>query len=212
VLADLDRVGLLPHGRRAAVERLQARYPAPRDLAAALARRGWLTSLQARLLARGRVPLVGPYLLVRKLARGGMGDVYLARHRHLGREAAVKTVRVTRDTSRGRFLRECEALGRLDHPRVAHAFDAGQDGRVLWLALEYVSGPDLAQVAVGGRLTAGLACRYARQAADGLAHVHARGLVHRDVKPGNLILDRGGGGRRCWTSGFPARSGRRAGT
>jgi serine/threonine protein kinase len=63
---------------------------------------------------------------------------------------------------------------------------------VLWLAMEYLSGPDLAGVAAAGPVRPGVACEYARQAADGLAHVHDRGVVHRDVKPANLMLDRAG--------------------
>ena len=165
---------------------------------AELVRRGWLTPLQGRWLLRGHGHrlVVGSYVLLDRIGQGGMGQVFLARHRTLGRRAAVKVVRPDRQSNRrvrARFLREVQALGRLDHPHVVHAYDAGTAGRACYLAMEHVPGPDLAQVLAAGRpLAVGRACEYVRQAALGLHHIHERGLVHRDVKPSNLSLGDGG--------------------
>src|SRR5262249_27834968 len=89
----------------------------------------------------------------------------------------------------GRFQREIEVLSRLDHPNVVRALDAGQAGAAHFLAMEFVEGTDLGKlVKQGGRLPGAQACAYIRQAACGLAHAHERGLVHRDIKPHNLIM------------------------
>ena len=88
-----------------------------------------------------------------------------------------------------RFCREIQVLSRLDHPNVVHAFDAGSAGSSYFLAMEYVEGTDLARlVKQCGPLPVMQACAYVRQAALGLQHAHERGLVHRDIKPHNLIL------------------------
>jgi serine/threonine-protein kinase len=144
----------------------------------------------------GRRLVVGSYVLLDRIGKGGMGYVFLARHRTFGRRAALKVVRPDRREDarvRGRFLREVRALGRLDHPNVVHAYDAGAAGRALYLAMEFVAGPDLGRVVAAGEVLApGRAAEYARQAALGLQHMHDRGLVHRDVKPSNLSLADGG--------------------
>jgi serine/threonine-protein kinase len=180
------------------IERIRLRFGAEPELIGELVRRRWLTALQGRWLLRGhgRRLFVGPYLLLDRIGSGGMGQVFLARHRALGRRAAVKVVRADRRGNarvRARFLREILALGRLDHLNVVHAYDAGTVGRALYVAMEYVPGPDLGCVlAAGEPVAVGRACEYARQAALGVHHLHERGLVHRDIKPGNLSLAHGG--------------------
>jgi len=189
---------LIPE-RTAEIRRERSRFPSDRALAGALLDRGWLTPLQERWYLRGRGQrlVVGSYALLDRLGEGGMGHVFLARHRKLERLAAVKVIRPDREVdrrSRVRFGREIRALGRTDHPNVVHAYDAGAVGRSLYVAMEYVPGPDLGRMIAGGaRCPAGQSCEFARQAALGLHHMHGRGLVHRDVKPGNLGL--AGGGR-----------------
>lgn len=182
------------------MDRLRPEFPSDDALVTELVRRGWLTGLQGRWLLRGHGHrlLVGPYVIHKRIGSGGMGEVFLAHHRRMCRDAALKVVRVDRSTCerhRARFLREVRALGRLSHPNVVHAYDAGVVRRTLYLAMEFVPGPDLGRLVAGsGPLEPGTACEYARQAALGLDHMHRRGLVHRDVKPSNLGLTAGGQG------------------
>ena len=89
----------------------------------------------------------------------------------------------------GRFYREIQVVSQLDHPNVVHAYDAGPVGATHFLAMEYVEGTDLGRlVKQSGPLPVAQACDYIRQAALGLQHAHERGLVHRDIKPHNLIM------------------------
>src|SRR5262249_30995879 len=91
----------------------------------------------------------------------------------------------------GRFYREIQVLSQLDHPNVVHAYDAGPAGEGHFLAMEFVEGTDLGKlVKQGGPLPRLQACAYIHQAAMGLQHAHERGLVHRDIKPHNLIMSR----------------------
>jgi serine/threonine-protein kinase len=189
---------LLTPVQLAAADELRRRYPTPAALHAKLVHRGWLTPLQARWLDRGRGHLlvVGPYLLLDRLGKGGMGQVFLARHRETGQRVALKLARTNRgDPARlkARFAREVRAVGLLDHPNVVRAVGAGYAHGALYLAMEFVPGPDLGRVlASGRRLPPSVAAGYGRQAALGLQHIHDRGLIHRDVKPSNLGLAAGG--------------------
>jgi serine/threonine-protein kinase len=162
--------------------------------AKALLERGWMTPYQINQIYRGRAGhlVLGSYLVLERLGQGAMGEVFKARHRRLGRLAALKVIRSQRVADpryRARFEREVQAAARLDHPHVAHAFDAGHHGDALFLAMEYIDGTDLqCLVAREGPLPVGRACEYARHAALGLQHAHDRGVLHRDVKPPNLLL------------------------
>jgi eukaryotic-like serine/threonine-protein kinase len=135
----------------------------------------------------------GRYRLVQPLGHGGMATVYLARDEELDRAVAVKLLaeNLADDASfRKRFLREARLAARLSHPNVVSVYDAGEteDGRP-YIVMEHVEGVTLADLLrERGRLPAAEAVGLAVQACRGLAHAHAAGLVHRDVKPQNLLL------------------------
>ena len=136
--------------------------------------------------------LAGRYVLEREVGRGGMAIVYLARDVELERPVAVKLLDegpASDPTLRKRFLREARVAARLSHPHVVTVYDAGDDGGRPYIVMEYVEGETLAQLLRRrGRLPPHEATALAAQAVAGLACAHAAGLVHRDVKPGNLIL------------------------
>jgi serine/threonine protein kinase len=125
-----------------------------------------------------------------------MGDVYKARHERLDSVVALKVLRRDRldaPTAVRRFQREIAAVGRLDYPNVVAATDAGEADGVHFLVTEYVEGCDLKRlVASRGPLGVAEACEVARQAAEALDYSHRAGLVHCDVKPSNLLLNRAG--------------------
>ena len=134
---------------------------------------------------------LGPYLIVRKLGEGGMGAVFEARHTKLKKTLAVKVLPPKFSQSAlliSRFEREMEAVGTLDHPHIVRAMDAGEFQGTHFLVMEYVEGRDLSvMVKERGPRSVIEACEMIRQAAVGLAHAHQHGLVHRDIKPGNLF-------------------------
>ncbi len=133
------------------------------------------------------------YEVMRELGRGGMGVVYLARHRLMKRVDVLKVVNplLVRDPGvRQRFLQEIEMAARLRHPNVVAAYHAEQLGQLLMLVMEYAPGETLEQVVANRarQLPVVNACYYAQQVARGLQHAFEQGLVHRDIKPQNLIL------------------------
>lgn len=126
------------------------------------------------------------------ISRGGFGTVYRAEHRQMKRRVALKILSsaLTRNISAvARFQREIAAIATLDHPGIVRAFDAGQRGGVWFLAMELVDGADFSTVSrTLGPLPPADACELIRQAALALQHAHERNLIHRDIKPGNLML------------------------
>jgi serine/threonine protein kinase len=136
------------------------------------------------------------YQLGPKIGEGGMGSVYQATHRWLGRTVAIKFITPHLFDSpemAERFRHEALAIGRLNHPNIVQATDAGRFEAHHFLVTEFVDGGDLdAIVRRRGRLEISDACEAIRQAALGLAHAHEHGVVHRDVKPGNLLLTKDG--------------------
>jgi serine/threonine protein kinase len=132
------------------------------------------------------------YAVVRELGRGGMGIVYEARHRLMDRPVAIKVIDkrlLDRPAALERFHREVRAAAKLVHPNIVTAYHAEQAGELLLLIMEYVEGTSLADVVLRrGRLPVAHACHYARQAALGLQHAFEQGMVHRDIKPHNLML------------------------
>lgn len=148
--------------------------------------------------ATGSIPngLFGSYELLDSLGSGGSGSVYKARHTRLDRLVALKVLspRLLSDARAvNRFATELKVIGKLEHPNIVRALDAGEVDGMHYLVMEYVDGEDLSQfVERQGRLTVRQACRVIRQAAIGMAYAHAQGLVHRDIKPANLLLTKKG--------------------
>jgi serine/threonine protein kinase len=177
---------------------LQAGFPDPRALARELLRREWLTAFQANRLLQGRGQelLLGSYVLLEQVGSGGMGEVFKARNRKLGRVAALKVIRRERladDAAVRRFHREIRAAAQLTHPNIVLAYDADQVGGTHFFVMEFVEGQELGRlIKQRGPLPVATACDCVRQAALGLQHAHERGLVHRDIKPHNLLLTRHG--------------------
>src|SRR5207249_1508329 len=134
------------------------------------------------------------YVLLERLGEGGMGQVFKARNWKLGHVVALKVIRKDRLARAEvgavrRFLREIRAASQMSHPNVVRAHDADEIDGTLFFAMEFVAGTDLGRlVKREGPLPVELACEYVRQAALGLQHAHEQGLVHRDLKPGNLLL------------------------
>lgn len=199
----LKKSGLIPEGRLQA--RLQELGIEPqqsldqRTVAKALIDSGDITAWQAEKLLSGKHKgfFLGKYKLLRLLGRGGMSAVYLAEHILMKRRCAIKvlpTNRVNDSSYLGRFHLEAQAAAALDDPNIVRAYDVDHfvDGKteVHFLVMEYVEGRNLHDlVAKLGPLPALDAAEYIRQSATGLAHAHQAGLVHRDIKPGNLLLD-----------------------
>ncbi len=133
------------------------------------------------------------YRVLRRLGGGGMGAVYEAEHRLMNRRVALKVIRSELLSSQQavlRFQREVQAAAKLVHPHVVTAFDAEQAGPSHFLVMEFVEGNDLAEVVRRrGPLPVAEACECIRQAAIGLQHAYENGMVHRDIKPGNLMAE-----------------------
>ncbi|WP_052035048.1 serine/threonine protein kinase [Rhodopirellula europaea] len=139
---------------------------------------------------------IGPYEILGQLGQGGMGMVCLARHNRLKRQCAIKLLPPHRVMEPGwldRFDREMTTVASLEHPGIVRATDAGTHSGWHYLVMEYLDGMDVGKIAHRlGSLPVADACEIARQSAVALMHVHETGLIHRDVKPSNLMLTRDG--------------------
>jgi serine/threonine-protein kinase len=145
---------------------------------------------------------IGGYAIQDRLGRGGMGVVYLAEHLTLRRQAAVKVIAPElgeNESFRERFLREARIAAGLSHPNVVTVYDAGEVDQLLYIAMQFVPGSDLARILTReGRLGPYRALDVLRQVAAALDTAHAHGLIHRDVKPGNVLID----GRHAYLTDF----------
>ena len=170
-----------------------------KECSKALVKAGLLTGFQAKLLLSGKWKnffLGGKYKVLDHLGTGGMGTVLLCEHRHMRRRVAVKILPRDKNQTAGslqRFLREAQAIARLDHPNIVRAHDIDCESGVHFLVMEYVDGVSLHHlVETRGTLSIPRAVNYVCQAAMGLQSAHEANLIHRDIKPSNLLLDRFG--------------------
>lgn len=201
----LNRSGLLEEGVVSArLEEFKSQSSAltSERFASWLVEQEVLTAWQASKLLQGKHKgfFLGKYRLLKLLGKGGMSSVYLAEHTLLHRLCAIKVLpaKLVHDSAfLQRFHREARAGAALDHPNIVRAFDVDHqlDGNleIHFLVMEYVDGRNLYDlIAVQGPLSPATAARFMRQAALGLAHAHGAGIIHRDVKPGNFIVDQQG--------------------
>ena len=138
---------------------------------------------------------LGAYEILAPLGAGGIGEVYTARDTRLERTVALKVLSPANAENavwRQRFERESRALAALSHPHICQVFDVGRDGGVDFLVMEYLEGETLAARLAKGPIPFDQALRYGIEIADALAQAHRRGVFHRDLKPGNIMLTRSG--------------------
>jgi serine/threonine protein kinase len=138
---------------------------------------------------------LGPYEIVAPLGAGGMGEVYRARDTRLGRDVAVKVVPshlIGNPEVRARFDREAKAISSLNHPNICTLHDVGHQDGIDFLVMELVQGETLAERIAKGPLPPNQVLTIGGEIADALDKAHRQGLVHRDLKPGNVILTKSG--------------------
>ncbi len=169
------------------------------QLATALVRDGLLTRFQAKQIKLGRYKrftIAEKYRLLELLGVGGMGAVYLCEHMFMKRLVALKVLPVEKmdePSAIARFYREARAVAAMDNPNIVRAYDIDKYEQLHFLVMEYVDGTSLQEiVAKHGPMDPLRIASYMAQAAHGLQHAHELNLVHRDIKPGNLLLDRSG--------------------
>ncbi|MEV0765565.1 protein kinase [Nocardia sp. NPDC050435] len=147
------------------------------------------------MLASGDV--FAGYVIERQLGRGGMGSVYLAKHPRLPRMTALKLLNREMfhdDEVRARFEREADLVARLDHPNIVTVYDRGLDDEQLWISMQFIDGIDAAS-AEPESLPPARAVQIIKETAEALDYAHGMGVLHRDVKPANILLARSGSGR-----------------
>jgi len=194
-LATLEQSGVLPDSKW---RELRARFPRMTDfddalgVAHELVEDGTLTEFQARRLLQGKKGLVvGRYALLDYIGKGARGRVFKARHLLMNRVVALKVILPDLAVKKGavsRFFREMRIVGLLDHPNVVRAIDADVHEGCPYIVMEYLQGDDLGHLSARhGLLPPDEVIDYMAQAARGLAHAHEQGVIHRDVKPTNLL-------------------------
>jgi len=166
------------------------------ELAEHLVYSGIVSEYQSEQLKTGRTKFnLGPYIISDWVGQGGMGQVFKCVHEVLGRESAIKVLPLdkTTDYSISNFHREIKLQAKMDHPNLVRAFDAGKDGKIHFLVTEYVPGRDLRRlIRSQGALETAAAARVIVQVASALDYAHREGLIHRDIKPGNILVTEDG--------------------
>src|SRR6202163_3522771 len=138
---------------------------------------------------------LGPYEILSAIGAGGMGEVYKARDTRLDRIVAIKVLPphlADRAELRERFEREAKTIASLNHPHICTLYDTGHQDDIDFLVMEYLEGETLAQRLVKGSLPLEQVLRYAIEIADALDKAHRKGITHRDLKPGNIMLTKSG--------------------
>lgn len=183
------------------MERLRLAGPIPADVrkvAGTMVRDGLLTYFQAEqfMLGKWRGFTIGKYKLLERVGFGGMGQVFLCEHMYMRRRVAIKVLppaKAEEPAALGRFYREARAAAALDHPNIVRTHDIDQDGNLHFLVMEYVDGSSLLEIIKKkGPMEIGRAAQYIWQSAQGLDHAFRVGVIHRDIKPGNILVDRQG--------------------
>ncbi len=198
---NLVRIGLMTTER---LRDLRASLPSEQEqrtaegLASALVGCGALTAYQAQRILEGELEglILGNNVILDHIASGGMGEVYKAEHRRMKRVVVVKILHPESTKSElalRRFQREVEAAAKLSHPNIVTAFDADVEKDIHFLVMEFVDGEDLGSLVTReGPLEIDIALDYIIQAARGIAFAHSRNIIHRDIKPNNLLVDQDG--------------------
>ncbi|MFP6763158.1 MAG: serine/threonine-protein kinase, partial [Planctomycetaceae bacterium] len=168
-------------------------------LAKDLVRQNYLTKLQAAAILKGKARnlIFGDYIVLDKIGSGGMGQVFKARHKPTRKLVAVKVLSAEAVSNRRlieRFKKEAKAIGRLKHPNIVRAYEAGKINKIRYLVMEFVDGENmLARVKRKGPLSIDEVINCILQAARGLDYAHQQGIIHRDIKPSNLLRARSTG-------------------
>ncbi len=144
----------------------------------------------------GTKPALGRYEIIKVLGKGAMGTVYLGRDPKINREVAIKTLALSEEFEadeledvKARFFREAETAGRLMHPNIVTIFDAGEEGDLAYIAMEYLNGTDLSPFTKKERqLPAAAVLKITGKVAEALHYAHQQGVIHRDIKPANIML------------------------
>src|SRR4051812_43758170 len=198
----VQKSGVVDASRLAAyLQQIHDRGPLPKlptVMANFMVRDAIVTLFQAEQLLLGKWKrfTIGKYKVLERLGSGGMGQVFLCEHKLMRRRVAVKvlpTQKAADPSSLERFYPEAPAGAPLDHPHILRAYDIDQDDNLHFLVMEYVDGASLQEmIRKTGPMDPTRACHYMYWSAVGLQHAHQQGLIHRDVKPGNILVDRTG--------------------
>ncbi|QEL13282.1 serine/threonine protein kinase [Limnoglobus roseus] len=173
----------------------------PREAAEGMVTDGIITNFQSEqfLLGKWRGFTIGKFKLLERVGVGGMGQVFLCEHMFMKRRVAIKVLppaKAEQPAALGRFYREARAAGILEHPNIVRTHDIDQDGNLHFIVMEYVDGSNMLEIVKKfGPMNIDRAVGYVKQVAGGLDFAFRSGIIHRDVKPGNILIDRKGNAR-----------------